>query len=116
LSEAQNLPHPFCAAAIACTLSLCAPNPSTDSVHPLVKHQHLQFSAPESTACPTITNQIHNYPYKNFELPMSMSNAPLFVTTQENENPQESSLTLGTSKANKKGLTDRLQSLILCAR
>jgi hypothetical protein len=47
---------------------------------------------------------------------MSMSNAPLFITTQENEDPQESSLTLGTSEANKKGLTDRLQSLILSAR
>jgi hypothetical protein len=54
-------------------------------------------------------------PYKKFELPMSMSNAPLFITTQENEDPQESSLTLGTSEANKKGLTDRLQSLILSA-
>jgi hypothetical protein len=47
---------------------------------------------------------------------MSMSNAPLCVTTQVNEDPQECSLTLGTSEANKKGLTDRLQSLILSAR
>jgi hypothetical protein len=45
-----------------------------------------------------------------------MSNAPLFITTQENEDPQESSLTLGTSEVNKKGLTDRFQSLILSAR